>query len=75
MPRDAARAFLAAQQRAMLYPERHVIEGTVVTLFAHDIPVDIDTGAEHDLLRRTLSGLIGRHVRVTIEVLPEGSDR
>jgi len=64
------RAELAARQRAALYPERHLIEGTVVAL-DDGAAVDVDNGQNAMALCFLLAGLIGRRVRVTIVVLPE----
>jgi hypothetical protein len=71
---NTARAELAARQRAALYPERHLIEGTVVALDDGRV-VDIDNGQDGTQLLTVLGGLIGRQVRVTIVVAPEGGDR
>jgi hypothetical protein len=88
MPRNDARAELAAQQRARLYPERHVIEGTVYDTRdevypARDVaspPGVLDTSdmAEYGWpLRNLLHRLEGKRVRITVTVLPdppEGGD-
>ena len=78
MPRDAARAELAALQRARLYPERHTIEGVVYAPAYQQRDVDQD-GSEGALpLLFALDKLVGKRVRITITVLPdapEGGER
>lgn len=88
MPRDTARAELAAQQRAALYPERYVIEGTVTDTCDDYWPFvtlgtfhpasgprgDLGPGSD-DPLQAALRPLEGKRVRITIRVLPEGSKR